>query len=51
MGLAGQGDLRQEVILHLEPDQAIKALGFWVSAKGDVAKTIEELTCLAWDWA
>ena len=40
----------QEVILHLEPKQAIKALGFWVNAKGDVRKTIKELTCCARDW-
>ena len=47
----GETNSGQEVIPCLEPKQAIKALGFWVNAKGDVRKTVEELTCCARDWA
>ena len=47
MGLEGKWEPQQEEIPCLEPEQAIKALGFWVNARGDARKMVEELSCCA----
>ena len=50
MGPEGEQEPQQEEIPCLEPKQAIKALGFWVNAKGEARKTMEELTHCTQNW-
>ena len=50
-GPEGEREPQREEIPCLAPEQSIKALGFWVNAKGDARKTVEELSRCAREWA